>query len=258
MININENGRVDARDIYTIIGAKARFNDWMRNSFHFIDAKEGIDFYYKNSKSTGGRPSIDYELTVKCAKEVCLVQPNEKSKALRLYLIGLSEQKENLELITVKEAAFAVKVINALKYIENQKEAYSLHQKSFIEKEGISKYVYADFAKYRAKIVGWDKEAIDKALTEFLNQHSGYNRNKLSDKSMSFKLSVIDVNEAIRVAVLDILFTKGTEKEIAYKFAKMVKEMAKELDVEPLSKNETNLFQTKQAIDFNEIKNLNP
>lgn len=258
MLTINENNRIYGEEIHLKIESKnSNYTNWLARAIEYADLKENRDFFTKLLKSTGGRPKTQFEFTIEAAKEICLLERNEKGKQIRRWLIDLSSKKDNLELITVKQAAFAVKVINALKYIENQKEAYSIHQKSYVEKEGMSKYIYAEFAKYRAKITGWDKEKVNKALDDYLLTHAGFNKHKLMLKSMSEKLSVIDINEAIRIAVLDILFSRGTDEEISYKFANLVKEMSKELNVEPLKNNETNLFQKKENIELHNIsKNI--
>ena len=203
-------------------------------------------------KSTGGRPSVDYEFTLDAAKEICLLERNEKGKQIRKWLIEISKQRDNLELVTVKEAAFAFKVVNCLRYIENQKEAYSIHKNSFVEENNDKinpKYIYAEFAKYRAKITGWDKERTDKAINEYLNEHSGYNRTKLLKNDMPTKLSVMDIGEAIRVAVLDILYSKNEDSTLAENFSILCKNLAKEMEIQPDKQNSKNLFRDKEQIE---------
>ena len=48
---------------------------------------EGKDFYSKPSKTSenGGRPSMNYHLTIRCGKEICMIQRTEE---------GLFEIKE--------------------------------------------------------------------------------------------------------------------------------------------------------------------
>lgn len=252
MLKINENNKVDAREIYDFIGVKSRFNDWFKNSIDFIGAKEGKDFYKKNSKSTGGRPSIEYDVTIECGKELCLTQRTDKSKELRRWLIDLSNKTENLELVTVKQAAFAVKVINCLKYVENQKEAYKIHQTKYLaEKIDICnpKYIYSEFSKYRANIVGWDKNKVDEAIGKYLSEHSGYNMSKIDKTDMQTKLSIMDIGEAVRVACLDILYSKDTDEHLADRFSILCKNLAKEMQIIPEKRNENNLFRGKEALD---------
>lgn len=50
-----------------------RFNDWFQRMVEY-GFLEGKDFYSKKSKTSeiGGRPSIDYEITVGMAKQICM------------------------------------------------------------------------------------------------------------------------------------------------------------------------------------------
>jgi anti-repressor protein len=251
MINVNENGKVTAKDIYYFVEVKTQFNKWVTRCIDTADLKLNKDFWKEKTKSTGGRPAIEYEFTIDAAKEVCLVSATSKAKELRRWLIDLSNKTENLELITVKQAAFAVKVINCLKYIENQKEAYNVHKDTFV-KENVNtlnpKYIYSDFAKYRSSITGWDKKKVDNAINEYLDKHSGYNRNKVMKKDINTKLSIMDIGEAIRVAILDILFAKHTNEDMAVNFSNLCKRLTNEMQIDPDKKNEVNLFKAKEDI----------
>lgn len=257
MIKINENGKVDARELYAFIEVKTRFSNWIKRSIDYADLIEEKDFYpVLDIGKKGGRPTQNYQLTIDAAKEVCLVSATAKGKDLRKWLIDLSVKRENLELITIKEAAFAVKVINCLKYIDNQKEAYSIHQKHFVGDNSDRKNIYSDFAQYRAKIVGWDKKSVDEAIDKYLNTHSGHNRKALDKSNMQIKLSVMDIGEAIRVAVLDILYSKETDSNLANRFSALCKNLANEMKVQAERENSETLFRNKeevQAVDLIKI-----
>jgi hypothetical protein len=202
-------------------------------------------------ESTGGRPFTDYEFTLDAAKEICLLERSEKGKELRRWLIGLSNQRHNLELITTKEAAFAFKVINCLQYIENQKEALNKHKEKFVSDNSDNinpQFIYAQFYKYRSNIVGWDKQKVDAAINQYLIDNPSYKRNRIFKEDISSKLSIMDIGEAIRVAVLDILYSNNENEDIASKFATMCKQLAKDMQIEPKRNNERNLFANKEDI----------
>jgi len=254
MIKINSDNKINGKDIYYYAEVKTRYDIWLKRCIENADLQNSEDFCTNLVKSTGGRPSTEYYFTIDAAKEICIISATKKAKELRRWLISESKKRENLEYITPKEAALAYEYINFFKYIENQKRAFILHKESFLKENPISKYVYAEFAKYRANVVGWDKEQVDNAISEYLKTHAGHNFTKLMKLSMSDKLSIIDVNEAIRVSILDLLFSKGTHPEIAHKFANMVKNVSKEMEVLALRKNENNLFQTKENIQLRIIK----
>lgn len=253
MLQINERNRVYGEDIHQSVNSKNQnYGQWLKEKLEYADLQEGKDFFRNLLKSSGGRPKTQYEFTLEAAKEICLLERNDKAKEIRRWLISLSVKAENLELITVKQAAFAVKVINCLKYIENQKEAYKVHQTKFVsERAGkLNKsLIYSEFAKYRANIVGWDKSRVNDAIEKYLYEHSGYNRSKINKSDMQTKLSVMDVGEAIRVACLDILYSKDTDEELSNRFSILCKNLSKEMGIEAEKKNEANLFRSKEVLD---------
>ncbi|MFD2837902.1 antA/AntB antirepressor family protein [Azotobacter vinelandii] len=60
---------------------QTRFNDWIGRRIEQYGFIEGEDFYSVLSKSAGGRPSQDYHLTLDMAKELAMVENNEKGPA---------------------------------------------------------------------------------------------------------------------------------------------------------------------------------
>ncbi|MCT4402520.1 phage antirepressor KilAC domain-containing protein [Leuconostoc suionicum] len=97
-INQNEQGeaQVSARDLHKALNVKARFNDWITRMIEY-GFTEGVDFYSFLSKtSNGGRPSIEYNLTISTAKEIAMLQRNEKGKQVRNYFIQVEERYKEL------------------------------------------------------------------------------------------------------------------------------------------------------------------
>lgn len=97
-INQNEQGetRVSARDLHKALNVKARFNDWITRMIEY-GFTEGIDFYSFLSKTqNGGRPSVEYNLTISMAKEVAMLQRNEKGKEVRNYFIQVEDRYKKL------------------------------------------------------------------------------------------------------------------------------------------------------------------
>ncbi|WP_338753197.1 phage antirepressor KilAC domain-containing protein [Leuconostoc mesenteroides] len=97
-INQNDQGeaQVSARDLHQALNVKARFNDWITRMIEYGFA-EGVDFYSFLSKtSNGGRPSIEYNLTISTAKEIAMLQRNEKGKQVRNYFIQVEERYKQL------------------------------------------------------------------------------------------------------------------------------------------------------------------
>ena len=251
---ISQDGRnfISAKELQIELNSTEKFATWIKRLIQRAYLSEHTDFVCSIKQSTGGRPATEYLLTIEASKRISIIAGTKKSKEIIDYLIDLDKKREGLELITVKEAAFAVKVINCMKYIENQKEAYSLHQKHFVAKNidiMNPKFIYSEFAKYRSSITGWTKDQINEAINKYLSEHSGYDRKRIDKANTQTKLSIMDVGEAIRVAVLDILYSKETDSGLADRFSKLCKEMAREMQVHAEKENKSNLFKTKEEID---------
>ena len=79
---------VKARDLHAFLDVKIRFNDWIARRIAEYSFTEGQDFYSELSKTpSGGRPSREYHLSLDMAKELSMVERNEKGKQARRYFI---------------------------------------------------------------------------------------------------------------------------------------------------------------------------
>lgn len=79
---------VNARDLHAFLEVKARFNDWVARRIAEYGFAEGQDFYSELSKTpNGGRSSKEYHLSLDMAKELSMVERNEKGKQARQYFI---------------------------------------------------------------------------------------------------------------------------------------------------------------------------
>jgi phage anti-repressor protein len=77
---------VNARDLCSFFGISTRFNDWIKERIEQYGFEEGKDFYLIFSKSRG-RPRTDYHVTLDMAKELSMVERNDKGKQARRYFI---------------------------------------------------------------------------------------------------------------------------------------------------------------------------
>ena len=63
----SENPTVSARELHEKLNIKTAFKDWFPRMCDY-GFEESKDFWTKMSKSTGGRPSTQYELSIDMAK----------------------------------------------------------------------------------------------------------------------------------------------------------------------------------------------
>ena len=105
-VTTNEEGKqlVSGRELHEVLKVEKAFSTWIQTQLESIDAIEGEDFIPLKEESTGGRPSVDYILTLDNAKEICMVvgvapRTNAETKALskqvRKYFIECEKQLKN-------------------------------------------------------------------------------------------------------------------------------------------------------------------
>ena len=67
-----------------------KFADWIKNrinEYDFVENQDFISFSENLEKPTGGRPSQEYYITLDMAKELSMVERNDKGKQARRYFI---------------------------------------------------------------------------------------------------------------------------------------------------------------------------
>lgn len=103
---------LSARELHEFLEIKTHFKDWFPRMCEYGFEQEK-DFRSILSKSTGGRPSSDYEITLDMAKEISMIQRNEKGKQARQYFIEVEKQWNSPERIIARG------LIESQKMIEN-------------------------------------------------------------------------------------------------------------------------------------------
>ncbi len=78
--NIGEQA-VNAKYLHYYLESKQDFSNWIKDGISKYGFINGEDFSTNLLKSTGGRPSIDYILALDTAREIAMVEGNEKGVA---------------------------------------------------------------------------------------------------------------------------------------------------------------------------------
>jgi len=91
IINKFETLTVDARELHAFLGVKRDFSSWIKGrveKFGFVEETDFVVFTKSGENLKGGRPVIDYILTIDMAKQLSMVENNEKGRQIRKYFIA--------------------------------------------------------------------------------------------------------------------------------------------------------------------------
>lgn len=97
---------VFARDLHAFLEVKDHFKDWFPRMCEY-GFEEGKDFRGFFRESSGGRPARDAELTIDMAKEICMLQRNEKGKIARRYFVELEKAWNSPERVMARALQIA-------------------------------------------------------------------------------------------------------------------------------------------------------
>ena len=103
-LNPHESGElvnaVNARDIYSFLGVKSKYADWIKLRISKYGFIEDIDYVKTSSQKseraiTGAAEvftPIEYHLSPDMTKQIAMVENNDKGKLVRLYYIDLEKR----------------------------------------------------------------------------------------------------------------------------------------------------------------------
>ena len=124
-MNVNS---VNARELWEYLESKQDFSTWIKARIDKFDFIEGEDYLFHKimENPQGGRPQIDYIITIDMAKELAMVENNEKGKQARKYFINIEKQfnaqRQAMLPLTYKEALIElVKKIEENEMLEKTK-----------------------------------------------------------------------------------------------------------------------------------------
>ncbi|MDR5611297.1 MAG: antA/AntB antirepressor family protein [Arsenophonus sp.] len=84
---------VNARDLHAFLESKQEFANWIKDRIQQYGFIEHQDFLINLSKTpNGGRPAKEYHISLDMAKELSMVERNEKGKQARQYFIECERQ----------------------------------------------------------------------------------------------------------------------------------------------------------------------
>ena len=136
-IEVNENQEpvVNGRELYQALGIDSNYTTWFNRMCDY-GFSEGIDFLPILEKSTGGRPEVNHAIKLDMAKEIAMIQRNEKGKEVRQYFIQVEKEFNSPEKIMARALKIAENKLNVLQ-LENAE------QKKVIEEQK-PKVLFAD------------------------------------------------------------------------------------------------------------------
>ncbi|WP_339053333.1 antA/AntB antirepressor family protein [Arsenophonus endosymbiont of Crataerina pallida] len=118
---------VNARDLHAFLESKQEFANWIKDRIQQYGFIEHQDFLINLSKTpNGGRPAKEYHISLDMAKELSMVERNEKGKQARQYFIECGRRILQPQTLLPTAKELALMVVRA----EEEKEKLLLENKN--------------------------------------------------------------------------------------------------------------------------------
>lgn len=90
---------VNARDLHGFLEVGKDFSNWIRTRLNEYGFVENLDYilFSPNLAKTPGRRRKDYHLTLDTAKELAMVERNEKGRQIRRYFIECEKKLHSMQ-----------------------------------------------------------------------------------------------------------------------------------------------------------------
>lgn len=114
----NDNPTVLARDLYDALEVGTPYSMWFPRmcEYGFTRGNDYMEVSNKNVKNPqGGRPTIDHQITLSMAKELCMLQRSEKGKEFRQYFIAVEEAWNKPDAVMARALQMANRTVEQLK-----------------------------------------------------------------------------------------------------------------------------------------------
>lgn len=238
----SEQPTVSARELHEGLEINTKFTTWFERMCEY-GFSEGNEFFPKVGKTSeqGGRPSIDYQISIDMAKQICMIQRTDKGKQYRQYFIDLEKAWNTPEQVMAR----------ALKIANNEIDKLKAENKVLIaDTERMKpKEIFADAVESSrtsiligdmAKLICQNGHEIGQnRLFEWMRQNDylikcGGSKNMPTQKAMEQKLfevkerTVVNPDGSVRITRTTLVTGKG-QIHFINKFARMKAEMIAEI-----------------------------
>ena len=235
---------VSARELHEFLGVKTKFTDWLNGRIKKYDFVENEDFTIinlaseKKEASWGGNNKTDYIITVDMAKQLSMVENNEKGNQARKYFIQC--EKKLKEVVQAKPQCIEDVLISSLQEmkalrleINNTKEEVNGLKE---ENQNIRDLVAFNPDQWRkdttnlinkiaSKLGGYSHiEEVRKESYKILNSTYGVDVNRrLLNKKKNMALEGCSKSKIAKVNVLDVI---AEDKKLIQGYVSIVSKMA--------------------------------
>ena len=137
-INLNENQEpiISGRELHQVLEVNSNYTTWFNRMVDYgfeenidyisiwSDSKNGnaVEYLGSPQKMSSKGYELDHAIKLDMAKEIAMIQRNEKGKQIRQYFIEIEKEYNSPEKIMARALIFANKQVETLTLVNKQQE----------------------------------------------------------------------------------------------------------------------------------------
>lgn len=171
---------VSGRELHEFLEVKSNYSTWFLRMCEY-GFGENVDYIllsnFEKQNGSGGHNKLDHLLKVNMAKEIAMIQRNDKGKAARQYFLQVEAYWNSPEMVMKRALEFANQKVAQLQYqnsaltkeVEEQKPKVEAYEQ-FLNSDGL--ITISDLAK----IFGIQVKPLFETMTflKLIYKHNGY------------------------------------------------------------------------------------
>lgn len=165
---------VDARELHYFLDSKQDFSDWIKariSKYGFIENQDFVVYHKVMENPFGGRPAKEYALTIDTAKEIAMVEGNDKGKQARQYFIEIEKKYRSVpdmssaeflvmyahKLLDQEKALASMQAQNEMVYAKTNILEHRIHELDIRTTTRPQYFTIVGYASYIGKKVSLDQ-----------------------------------------------------------------------------------------------------
>ena len=114
IIKIDSDNKVSGRELHEFLDVGRDFTTWMKQMIGYgFNEHADFEVYTQSGENpSGGRPSVDYRMTIDMAKEICMLQRTDRGKQARQYFIQVENDWNSPDKIMARALVMSQKLLD--------------------------------------------------------------------------------------------------------------------------------------------------
>ncbi|HGT1477524.1 TPA: antA/AntB antirepressor family protein [Clostridioides difficile] len=225
-INENQEPIVNARELHEFLEVNSNYTTWFKRMCEYgFTINE--DFIPILEESTGGRPSENHAIKLDMAKEIAMIQRNEKGKQARKYFIKIEKDWNSPEKVMARALIVANKTIEQ-KNKELQEKSKFINQIASSKNSLLVREVAKIISKSKGIVIG------EKRLYEKLREWDLVFKNSTEPKQVAIDRDYLETVEGVKetsTGTFTFKTTRVTGKGQEYILKRLLKEQEEQLSI---------------------------